>query len=172
VRLFQRKHKWISIENINYEKISSDLAPNFSELIEQEFLLDESAIASYEEALYMLKLPQLKELVKTCHISTMSQSVKLRSEFIKLILQHFKTQKGIMFNLKTKNSDHSTDSALLSNESIANTKFMQHCKRILGKCYKLCKQIKDVFVRILMLYSLTSTHHLDMSSQESGKQQL
>ena len=98
VRLFQRKFKWIPFDNINYERISLNMEPLLKELLKKSFLIDENTIDSYEEIIYQLKLPQLKELTKTCHIGNLSQGVKLRSDFIKLILNHFKTQKCLKFN--------------------------------------------------------------------------
>ena len=183
VRLFQRKFKWIPSDNIAYDRISKDLKPHLDELLNETFLIDENAIDTYEEIIYLFKLPQLKELAKLCHVVNISQTVKLRSEFIKLILQHFKTQKCLKFHLKSKELDKIpkensvidlTDTARLSKDNEIKNKpqFMNQCKKILGKCFKINKNVRNVFVRMLMLYSLSSTHHLDPSKQDSGQQQL
>ena len=163
VRLFQRKYKWISLENIIYDHISRDLKPILSELSNESFLIDEHTIDSYEEIIYLLKLPQLKELAKTCHVVNLSQTVKIRSEFIRLILNHFKTQKSLVFNAKPETT---------TTKSASHLHFMNHCKKALGKCYKLNKNVRDVFVRVLILHSLSSSGHLDTTKNDSGQQQL
>ena len=148
-----------------YDQISHAMEPILIELLNDSFLIDETAIQSYEEIIYLLKLPQLKELAKICHIN-LSQTVKVRSEFIRLILNHFKTQKSLTFDSKSKKQ-----TSKVSTQS-TTPYFMNHCKKILGKCYKLNKPIRDVFVRVLLIYSLSSSGHLDTTKNDSGQQQL
>lgn len=134
------------------------------------FVLDETSLETYEEIIYLLKLPQLKELAKTCRVTGgPMQSVKLRSEFIKLILQHFKSQKSLKFHLKSKELSSVRNSP---SKDPSKSQFMNQCKKILGKCFKLEKNTRDVFVRVLLLFSLASSHHNDPNKQESGQQQL
>ena len=175
MRLFQRKFKWLNEESIVYDKLAADLKPLLAELLTEAFLIDENAIDSYEEIIYLFKLPQLKEIAKVCHVVNPSQSVKLRSEFIKLILQHFSSQKCLKFHLKSNeilnsqtSSSSSSSLAIHSNKS----QFMLKCKQTLGKCYKLNKTMRDVFVRVLMMYSLSSTHRVDPAKKESGQETL
>lgn len=110
VRLFQRKFKWHCADQINYEQIGSDLNGYLRELTKSSFLIDESAIDTYEEIIYLFKLPQLKELAKSCHVVNAGQAntAKTRIQFIGLILDHFKTQKTLKFHLKAKESTKST----------------------------------------------------------------
>ena len=157
------------MENIVYDRISHDLQSILDNLLEESFLIDENSIDTYEEIICSLKLPQLKELAKICHVTNPCQSVKLRSEFIKLILAHFKTQKSLKFHLKSELLDKPKE---LSPKQQTKPHFMNQCKKVLGKSYKLNKTSRDVFVRLLMLYSLSSTGHLDPSKQDSGQQQL
>ena len=168
VRLFQRKFNWIPFEKINYDRISDDLVPLLNELLNKSLLIDEKTIDTYEEIIHQLKLPQLKELAKICHIGNLSQTVKLRSEFMKLILNHFKTQKSLKFNFKLENSKD------IQNQQATTPHFMNQCKKVLGKCYKLNKKVRDVFVRVLLIYSLSSSGHLDpgKNSSESGQSML
>ena len=161
VRLFQRKFKWIQISNMSYENISVNLEAYLEELKLHSFVRDENSIETYEEITELLKLPQLKQLVKQYHISN-AQGYTRRIDYINAILKHFKTQKRLNFTTKTASE----------NENVINSKYMKYCKELLGKCYKLDKTFRDVFVRILMLYALTSTHHMDQKSLESGQQQL
>ena len=174
MRLFQRKFKWLNEESIVYDKLASDLKPFLTELVAESFLIDENAIDTYEEIIYLFKLPQLKEIAKVCHVVNPSQSVKLRSEFIKLILQHFNSQKCLKFHLKSNeilNSQISSSSSSLAVHS-NKSQFMLKCKQTLGKCYKLNKTMRGVFVRVLMLYSLSSTHRVDPAKKESGQETL
>lgn len=170
VRLFQRKHKWNCLEQINYEQIATDLIEYLDELTQTSFLVNETAITTYEEIIYLFKLPQLKELARVCHVGGGQTNLnKTRAEFIKLILQHFKSQKMLKFHLKAKKiSKHETP--LLESPSKGN--FMNQCKKLLGKCWKLADQARNLFGRILTLYSLSSTHNFDPSKKESGQQQL
>jgi hypothetical protein len=144
------------------------LQPLLNELLRQSFLIDENTIDTYDEIIYQFKLPQLKELTKTCHIGNLSQAVKTRSELIKLILNHFKTQKSLKFNFDKSKDTQNTQTQKTTPH------FMNHCKKILGKCYKLNKKVRDVFVRVLLIYSLSSSSHLDpgKSPSESGQQKL
>ena len=157
---------------MNYEEhISSNLKPYTDELYEKKFLIDESAIQTYEEIISLFKLPQLKELAKQFHIGNGSKIVTLRSEFIKLILQHFKTQKSLKFHVSCKKLKNEENNVYT--EQNVNKNFMFHCKKILGKCFKLDKASRDVFIRILMLYNLSSTFYSDArKGNDSGQHQL
>lgn len=162
VRIFQRKFNWIKPDNIKYDQISVDLSSNLAELGEKKLLVDESTIDTYEELVSLFKLPELKELAKHFHILTPSQNVKGRGDLIKQIIQHFKTQKSLKFN-KHQSSENGG----------INKNFMDKCKRLLGKCWKLDKAKRDVFIRILMLYNLSSTYHSDSNrGNDSGQHQL
>jgi Fanconi-associated nuclease 1 len=162
VRLFQRKHNWIRPDTLHYEHISSDLTPSLVELARKGFLIDESTIDTYEEIISLFRLPQLKDLAKQFHILNTSHQVKVRSDLVKVIVQHFKTQKGLQFNSEPKEASNGR----------VNQKFMSQCKKILGKCYKLEQKSRGVFVRTLMLYNLSSTYHSDVNGNESGHKQL
>ena len=164
VRLFQRKFKWFNNEDITYDNISLDLSENLDELIKESFLIDQNSIDSYEEIVHLLKLPQLKELAKTCHVLNLTQNIKRRIDLVKAILQHFKTQKSIKSHFFGKKNQNPSESQA--------PQYMVHCKKILGKCFKLEKKVRGVFVRILMLYSLSSTNHIDPSKNDSGQQNL
>jgi hypothetical protein len=168
VRLFQRKFKWHCLENISYERISANLEDNLQELLDSSFLIDEACIDTYEEIIYLLKLPQLKELAKSCHILNQTQT-KARPDFIKLLLQHFKSQKYLKFSSNSKEKSPAKPNAAAAASS---SHFMNQCKKILGKCYKLEKTSRSVFVRILLLYSLSSSYHNDQNNEESGQQKL
>jgi hypothetical protein len=153
------------------------LAPFLNELFEKQLLIDENSINSYEEIISLLKLPQLKDLCKQFHIHNPSNSLKLRSEFIKLILNHFKTQKSLKFHVKSQKL-HQNEESNVSPENAAqgnnlNKTFMNQCKKLLGKCYRLEKTKRDVFVRILMLYNLSSSYNSDVQKgNDSGQHQL
>ena len=160
VRLFQRKFKWHSIENIKYERISTDLNPFLDELKKNEFLIDETSITTYEEIIYLFKIPQLKELIRICHMSV-AQSNK--TEMIRSILQHFKTQKSVRSHFFKNRLDGPPQSDSTSN-------YMVQCKKILGKSFKLEKNVRSIFVRVLILYSLSSSYQSDPNN--AGQQQL
>ena len=49
---------------------------------------------------------------------------------------------------------------------------MKQCKTVLGKSYKINKEYSDVFIRILMLYSLSTTSHVDLTNGKEMGQQL
>lgn len=143
------------------------------ELVNEKFLFDASQIESYEEILDLLKLPQLKQLAKECHVKNVNQKISVRSEYVQLILDHFRNQKSL-FSLKSffVNQDKSK-SQQEQTKSQVNPTFMKHCKKILGKCYRINKEFSDTFIRILMLYSLSTTNHVDlMNGKEMGQQLL
>lgn len=171
VRLFQRKFKWHCQDQINYEQqIGTDLSEYLDELTRNSFLLDERTITTYEEIIYLFKLPQLKELARICNVGGANKAhlSKTRFDFINLILQHFKSQKMLKFHLKSSASSSTSPRA----DSPSKRNFMNQCKKLLGKCWKLEAASRNVFGRILTLYSLSSTHGSDPNSKESGQQQL
>ena len=111
----------------------------------------------------MFKLPQLKELIRVCHISTLNSSQSNKTEMIRTILQHFKTQKSLKSHIfKKKTSDPTSDSSMPN--------YMIQCKKMLGKCFKLEKNVRSIFVRALILYSLSSSYQADPNN--TGQQQL
>ncbi len=139
--------------------------------MDASFLLDENAIDTYEEVMYLLQLPQLKDLARECNVGNPpSKSVKLKSEFVRLILDHFSRQKSLKFHLKDKEITNS-QSCLSVNTNKSHV--MSRCKKVLGKCYKLDKARRSVFVRMLMLFALSATHTFDPSkSTDSGQETL
>ena len=148
---------------MNYENISINLDPYLHELKNNNFLHDESQIETYEEIIDLLKLPQLKQLAKQFHVVN-TLNLTRRVDLINTIIKHFKTQKRLNFV--------NTKAAIKETQSLVDTKYMIYCRNLLGKSYKLDKTTRDVFVRILMLYSLTSTHHMEQNSLDSGQKQL
>ena len=170
VRLFQRRFKWIHEEKINYDHLAEDLKPNLNELLDKGFIVDENEIDSYEEIMYLLKTPQLKELAKECNVLNPSQTTKIRHEFIRLILDHFGRQKSLKFFLKDKEISNSQNGIAVK---ASTTHFMKLSKQKLGRVYKLQKEMRSVFVRILMLYALSSTHNNDPTKdKDSGQETL
>lgn len=190
--MFQRKQTWHTIDSINYLEKSNDENPNESsiigeiisepikakteacldELVNEKFLFDSSQIDSYEEILDLLKMPQLKQLVKECHIKNVNQKISVRSEYVQLILDHFRNQKSL-FSLKSFFVSQDTKTTANKSQQQTNPTFMKHCKKILGKCYKMNKELSDTFIRVLMLYSLSTTNHVDlMNGKEMGQQLL
>lgn len=133
--------------------------------------MDEDSIDSIEEIVYLLKLPKLKELAKNCHISNSSQSTKLKHEFIKHVINHFKSQKSLKFFVKNKEMSKNSSQKIAGPTDASKCQFMVQSKKILGKCYKLNKEIRSVFVRILMLYSLSHTHSNEPNSEKDSGQE-
>ncbi len=120
--------------------------------------------------MYLLQLSQLRDLAKECNVSNSSRSVKLKSEFIRLILDHFSKQKSLKFHLKDKEITNSQNCLKVNSNK---SHFMSRCKKVLGKCYKLEKERRSVFVRVLMLYALSATHTFDPSKNtDSGQETL
>jgi hypothetical protein len=155
VRLFQRKYQWIHLSNINYENIGIEVQSLLDELCEKNFLINESSLTIYEQILSLLKLPQLKQLQKKFKLNTQASS---RKDIIKLLIEQSTNQKGLSF-LKINLNNH-------------KSYYLKESKALLGKCYKLQDNIRQVFVRVHMLYSLSSTHHLDQNSFDSGQKSL
>lgn len=207
VRLFQRKFKWHCADQISYEQIARDLSQHLDELTRASFLIDETSITTYEEIIYLFKLPQLKELARVCNVGSgggggnggggggsKSNASKTRFDFINLILNHFKSQRILKFHLKsnhnqsttatttsttpsnkssTSPSSSSSSSTHVRCESPTKRNFMKQCKKLLGKCWKLESESRNVLGRILTLYSLSNTHGSDPNKRESsGQQQL
>ncbi|XP_049578012.1 fanconi-associated nuclease 1 isoform X2 [Syngnathus scovelli] len=150
VRLFQRKLKWLQVVKLDYEEICSDLAPVAHELVQGGLLQTENDLSSIEEALDLLPAPELKTLAKTFHLG---QSGTQKQQLVDGLLRLSK-QKSFFSLSQAQNN--------------IGTVILKRAKQLAGSCVRLCRGPRDVFSRILLLFSLSDT--MDEEETAAGGQ--
>ncbi|XP_068169304.1 fanconi-associated nuclease 1 isoform X2 [Antennarius striatus] len=150
VRLFQRKLKWLQVNKLDYEEISSDLGPVAQELIEGAFLQSESDLQDLEEALDLLPAPELKALAKTFHLGN---SGTQKQQLVDGLLRLSK-QKSLFSMSPAQNN--------------IGAVILKRAKQLAGSCVRLRRGPRAIFSRILLLFSLTDT--MDEEEMAAGGQ--
>ncbi|XP_054858094.1 fanconi-associated nuclease 1 [Eublepharis macularius] len=144
VRLFQRKLSWIKMSKIKYAEIGDDLLPYVEELIGTGFLESDLDLQDLSEVLDLLSAPELKILAQTFHLKNPNaQKQQLLEELLKLAKQR---------------------SIFGSKASGIGSVILKRAKDLAGKSIRLCKGPRDMFSRVLLLFSLT----IPMEEEEAG----
>ncbi|VDN08283.1 unnamed protein product [Thelazia callipaeda] len=130
IRLFLRKWKWLTINELSYPDISSSLEPLFEELTRAE-LVDSSdfSLNDITEAVYLLRAPSLKAVAKEFKLEFNKSKTQIRC-----LLLRFAAHKNVF--------------------GISMEKRVLHTiKKKLGACYRLCKRVLNLFMAVFTLYS-------------------
>ncbi|KAM9375726.1 fanconi-associated nuclease 1 [Pholidichthys leucotaenia] len=150
VRLFQRKLKWLSVNKLDYEEISSDLSPVSQELVQNGFLQTESDLEDLGEALDLLPAPDLKALAKTFHLGSSG------------------TQKQQLVDGLLRLSKQKSFFSMSSGQKKIGAVILKRAKQLAGSCVRLCRDPRAVFSRVLLLFSLSDT--MDEEEMAAGGQ--
>uniref|UniRef100_A0A8C7Z160 Fanconi-associated nuclease n=1 Tax=Oryzias sinensis TaxID=183150 RepID=A0A8C7Z160_9TELE len=150
VRLFQRKLKWLQVNKLEYEEISSDLGPTAQELAQSGFLQTEYDLEDLEEALDLLPAPELKTLAKTFHLASSG------------------TQKQQLVDGLLRLSKQKSFFSLASSQNKVGDVILKRSKKLAGSCVRLSRGPRAVFSRILLLFSLTEA--MDEEEMAAGGQ--
>uniref|UniRef100_A0A3P9KPV2 Fanconi-associated nuclease n=1 Tax=Oryzias latipes TaxID=8090 RepID=A0A3P9KPV2_ORYLA len=150
VRLFQRKLKWLQVNKLEYEEISSDLGPIAQELAQSGFLQTEYDLEDLEEALDLLPAPELKTLAKTFHLPSSG------------------TQKQQLVDGLLRLSKQKSFFSLASSQNKVGDVILKRSKKLAGSCVRLSRGARAVFSRILLLFSLTEA--MDEEEMAAGGQ--
>ncbi|XP_048338141.1 fanconi-associated nuclease 1 isoform X2 [Sphaerodactylus townsendi] len=135
VRLFQRKLNWIKTSKLKYAEIADDLSPYVEELIGGGFLESDSGLQDLPEVLDLLSAPELKTLAQAFHLANPNaQKHQLLDGFLKLAKQR---------------------SIFSSDKSGIRSQILKRAKDLAGKSIRLRKDPRDVFSRLLLLFTLT-----------------
>uniref|UniRef100_A0A8C7IAX2 Fanconi-associated nuclease n=1 Tax=Oncorhynchus kisutch TaxID=8019 RepID=A0A8C7IAX2_ONCKI len=139
VRLFQRKLKWLQVNKLNYNEISTDLGPVAQELVEGGFLQTDSDLQELGEVLDLLPAPELRSLAKTFHLGGPGSG----------------TQKHQLMEGLLKLSRQRSLFALAPGQNNIGTVILKRAKQLAGSCVRLHRGPRAVFSRVLLLFSLT-----------------
>uniref|UniRef100_A0A8C8BU50 Fanconi-associated nuclease n=1 Tax=Oncorhynchus tshawytscha TaxID=74940 RepID=A0A8C8BU50_ONCTS len=139
VRLFQRKRKWLQVNKLNYNEISTDLGPVAQELVEGGFLQTDSDLQELGEVLDLLPAPELRSLAKTFHLGGPGSG----------------TQKHQLVEGLLKLSRQRSLFALAPGQNNIGTVILKRAKQLAGSCVRLHRGPRAVFSRVLLLFSLT-----------------
>ncbi|XP_071794297.1 fanconi-associated nuclease 1-like [Asterias amurensis] len=136
VRLFQRKHAWLRVAKLDYQRIAEDLSPVVDELHQAGLTQTEQDLDDFESSLNLCAAPDLKTLAKTLRLSTPS-SGQTKQDLVEALLKHGREQRSIF---------------AVSMEEVLKKK----AKKMLGSCIRLSNEPRVIFSRILLLFSLTT----------------
>lgn len=141
VRLYQRKHAWLTLDKISYPHISDDLTLQLNELVDKHFLdsslkkVDESeAKISLDELLSILPLNKAKILSKY-----MNLNCSTKAEIVKFVRNLCKNK---------------SQSSFFSNGNRLEVKIKGKINNLLGPCYRIADKAKKVVNRILLVYDV------------------
>ncbi|XP_077174451.1 fanconi-associated nuclease 1 [Paroedura picta] len=135
VRLFQRKLSWIKTSKLKYAEIGDDLSPYIEELVGARFLESDADLQDLGEVLDLLSAPELKSLAQAFHLANPNaQKQQLLEGFLKLAKQR---------------------SVFGSKDSGLRSVILKRAKALAGGSVRLCQGPRDVFSRVLLLFSLT-----------------
>ncbi|KAK7073069.1 Fanconi-associated nuclease 1 [Halocaridina rubra] len=147
VRLFQRKVKWNKVSKIEYRDIcdQEDTSLYVNELSYASYLHTEGELNNLEEVLQLLSAEDLKKLCMSLKISPSGT----KENMTKLIIKNTKKQRTI------------------TSESSVKCVVLERAKEILGRCCVINKAVKQIFMRILMLYGLPRYDEEDDTGQST-----
>lgn len=135
VRLFQRKNKWLRSNKVDYPEIAADITTALQNLFKNNFLLNSENLNDVECALNLLTIPEIRSLTKSFQIKCFQKGKK---EMINILIKHGKQSRTVY-----------------SLGNITNV-LLKRAKSAVGECYKLDPIAREIFIRMMILFSLTN----------------
>ncbi|EJD75146.1 coiled-coil domain-containing protein MTMR15 [Loa loa] len=130
IRLFLRKRKWLIADKLSYTSISSSLNPLFNELLEAELVdSSHSSLLEIEEAVHLLHVSSLKSVAKHFKLDFNKGKIEICRSLLK-----FATQKNVFGITMEK-------------------RVLHKIKEELGPCFRIRKEIVNIFCAIFTIYS-------------------
>jgi len=151
IRLFQRKRGWFRCAKLDYPKICKDLKPVTDLLIEKGFLQDENQLINLQEALNLIAAPELKLLVKSLHISP-GKKGGTKEELIETIFNLAENQKTIFGSFRSV--------------------VLKRTRQVLGSCVRVAPFPREVFSRVLLLFTMNVIPDDEDTTSNGQAQQL
>lgn len=138
VRLFQRKIKWNRVSKIEYRDICDhdDTELYVNELGYANFLHQESEMDDLEEVLQLLSCGELQGFCKQMRISATGK----KEDVVAALLKFSKQQ--------------TTITAAFSKQSSGKSVLLKKARVLMGRCCRVNKNVRQVFMRLFMLYGL------------------
>lgn len=87
VRLFLRKHQWLRLAKLSYDRIAADLSPIATNLVQEGFLLDESSLMEARDVLNLLQQGELRALCKEVNLPS-SVTGHQKAKMVEAVLRH------------------------------------------------------------------------------------
>ncbi|CAG9534456.1 unnamed protein product [Cercopithifilaria johnstoni] len=130
IRLFLRKRKWLIADKLSYANVSSSLNPLFEELLQAELVdSSHSSLLEIKEAIHLLHASSLKSVAKHFKLDFNKGKIEICRSLLT-----FATQKNV-FGITMKK------------------RVLHKVKEELGQCFRLRKEIMDIFSAIFTIYS-------------------
>nr|CAD7196903.1 unnamed protein product [Timema douglasi] len=133
IRMFTRKFTWHRVSDIKYEEIGQDLSEVFHELEFRDYVSSDYSKEELNILFDMLKAAEVKTLCKDFHLQD-SGGTKLKH--VQILLKYVTSQRT------------------LSGTSDSKTILRKRIAGMLGHCIKLCDIPREIFRRVLMVYTL------------------
>jgi hypothetical protein len=138
VRLFLRKHQWLRVDRLKYDRIAADLTPVTAGLVAKKFLFDESELRDRRGALGLLQVAELRQLSRDLKMAGSLQRCQ-KSEIIQALFTHAHQHRP-----------------LFGVTSFLDVVF-KRVKALLGACVCVSPGPAEVFSKCLLLHSLTTS---------------
>ncbi|XP_005094132.1 fanconi-associated nuclease 1 [Aplysia californica] len=154
IRMFSRKLNWIPLSKLKYPEIAEDLTSSLKELAAVKFIDSDENLTDLGDLLHALSAGDIKSLAKSYHVASTV------------------TQKGQQVQELIKKSQQSTISSMFGAKKggVADA-MMKKAKQFISGIYRLRSEVRAVFMRTMMLYSLLDTSG-DEENGSGGQGQL
>ncbi|ELT97530.1 hypothetical protein CAPTEDRAFT_224412 [Capitella teleta] len=149
VRLFQRKLMWHRKAKIVYPQIAEDLSESLENLVKEKLLEDESNMDDLSDALYALPAADVRNLAKSLQLAGKTSSSNTRKLMISAVLKH---------------SQRSGISSFFGKKSDLKSSIMNRAKGMLGLCFRVQPQRREVFLRVFLLFGIHQARDDDEAS--------
>jgi Fanconi-associated nuclease 1 len=165
IRLLHRKYRWLSVHKIQYPEIGEDLTEQVIELITAGLLESGDNIKDLQVILSLLSAPNLRQIVKSLHVSMPNgiSDARSKQQLIYALMENSTKQRSL---LSFTNSGKSPKCSTTMTSVIR-----KKAETLLGHVFRIDKDRQSVFERVLILFSMTTSLEEDGEST-AGKSEI
>jgi len=135
VRLFNRKHAWISEDKIRYDEIP-DVQKTAKELIQNKLVQSKEELNNLADVLHLISAADIKTIARDFNCSSKSSN---KTDITQELLKMSKRKNGFFQTANTLES-----------------KIINKGKCLVGPCYRLDPESRSPLLRVLCLWGLNS----------------
>ncbi|CAG2115337.1 unnamed protein product, partial [Medioppia subpectinata] len=154
MRLFIRKKHWIRKNVIKYPEIAENLQPILKELVDNQFLFNETQLTDLKESLDILDTIEVKKIGRSLNGMNMN-GLNTKKNIIPAILKYINTCQSVI-----KTSDKQSDSV--------TQKLLKSVRSVLkDKCFKVNEKLCEPFERMFLLFCQPDINEDDLNTHLS-----
>ncbi|CAG2108622.1 unnamed protein product [Medioppia subpectinata] len=151
MRLFIRKKHWIRKNVIKYPEIAENLQPILKELVDNQFLFNETQLTDLKESLDILDTIEVKKIGRSLNGMNMN-GLNTKKNIIPAILKYINTCQSVI-----KTSDKQSDSV--------TQKLLKSIRSVLkDKCFKVNEKLCEPFERMFLLFCQPDINEDDLNT--------